>query len=1141
MNFKKVLALIMSILMLFSALAVLFSCDKDPQECTEHIDEDKDGKCDVCQADMSSTIICNQHIDANADGKCDNCGADTTSSTPASGKTTYTVKVETVAGMPLEGVTVYIHNSDGYSICTLPQNTDKNGVAKFELETGSNYSIQLDGVPEGYKVKGGQTKDDRYPMTPTGANIMLSSAPIKGDKFATTYELGDVMHDFTLTDVDGNEYNLSSLLEEKRMVMLNFWYVECSWCLKEFPGINASYKNYKDQIEILALNDYGDSVNEIKYFPTTGTFEGEENNLTFPFFKIEKNTNNLILDKFEPDASKRGYPTTVIIDRYGVVCFIESGAIVGQAKWDKIFAHFTADDYDQKLIENAEDLTPPELPNIEWGGSDKIAESLNKGDILVEYAPETNEKDKLYSWPFIPTTVGSHTAVRPSNNSDNSYAIMYANVQLKPGQAVMFDYFSSCDYGNDKLVVLVDKKDICTLTGVNTADKTDLSNWEECCAYVDPRPITTSNKDDLATYSVAFVYTKDSDTSAGDDTVYLKNLRVVSVDDITTETYIFRYATTDPTSRGDAYNTYVDYVLHTDGYYHVKNADDSVGPLLLVSFLGYTNFDSKQTMSQRLTGAEELIVNDENVYKYWMIYANASSNSKINGHTPVTKELKEMLDAYCDTYRMQAGKSDHEDLWLQMCIYYDAYGKTEDGNPTPPVENPIKGLTTFSAFETKLDDPKPGDKANFSVTYTGPIMPRGYLYKFVPTVSGVYRITSKSKSEVTGWIFTGSSHDWADLGNGERNLLTSSEREERFCPELNYEDENGNTVRDVKNLSMVVYMEKGQEYYIDIAYYDIYEAGTFEFELKYVGEKFDAFVMASPGPVTYIESASGGISGLIAIGIDYAFKEEGGVKYAYQVLERDKNNNPTKWGDKIYADFYYPTIPFPSQSIVEIAEIGAFDFSISELDVDAISHLEYIRSTGKSDILAQWIADGTASTADAAKELWAEKELDEIMKLLQKGASTSSYDAADVAIAEEALEIGTYALKESWGKDNIGNEDWDELNMDDALRGSLASDEATKKKQQEVLDDIEHLWTNIYKMDDVAKGKYHGDGKNMTETIQKYIDLMEDDVQYGERQGCVAVTEELAGILSDLFSKYVFDDVQHDWLKFCYYYDQLGA
>ena len=39
----------------------------------DHVDADQDGHCDICNATM---IICNNHYDANGDGKCDNCGAE---------------------------------------------------------------------------------------------------------------------------------------------------------------------------------------------------------------------------------------------------------------------------------------------------------------------------------------------------------------------------------------------------------------------------------------------------------------------------------------------------------------------------------------------------------------------------------------------------------------------------------------------------------------------------------------------------------------------------------------------------------------------------------------------------------------------------------------------------------------------------------------------------------------------------------------------------------------------------------------------------------------------------------------------------------------------------------------------------------
>ena len=78
-------------------------------------------------------------------------------------------------------------------------------------------------------------------------------------------------------------------------------------------------------------------------------------------------------------------------------------------------------------------------------------------------------------------------------------------------------------------------------------------------------------------------------------------------------------------------------------------------------------------------------------------------------------------------------------------------------------------------------------------------------------------------------------------------------------------------------------------------------------------------------------------------------------------------------------------------------------------------------------------------------------------------------------------------------------------------------------------------------MDDVKEGIYHGNVRDYTADIEKYVERMENDDKNPERQGCVAATEELAEILATLIDREVFEDVKHGWLKFCYYYDILGT
>ena len=983
------------------------------------------------------------------------------------GNTEYTVKVQTVGKMPLADVTVYIHNGEGFSICAMQQ-TDENGIARFTLKTSNDYSVQIGDVPDGYNVREGLTKDDRDPLMPDTV-ITLSSAPIATGGFASSYELGDVMYDFTITDITGTSYKLSDILKTKDMVMLNFWYRDCTYCAQEFPYINAVYEDYKDDIEILAINDYpSDTLAMVE-----GYTEYLKEDLKMPLFKLENNSDNLIRSKFPLE----GYPTTVIIDRYGVVTMIEVGAVLGESKWKNIFDHFVGEDYNQSLISDPSVLNPMIEPTVKWNDeiANQVSSAFTDGGTPVTFHPETNEKDAKYAWPFITTTYNGETVVVPSNTGiDNSFAILYAEVSLKPGQAITFDYFASTQNnsnGTDVLYVLVDGKDIYSIAGISEGD------YKTCCTYVDPRPVTPTNKDDAKTYTVAFAYYKDDVSADGDDTVYLKNLKVIDAEDIDVETYIFRYAATDLNDTHDGYNTYVEVFYNAeDGYYHVGSVD---GPLLLANHLGYTQFDSEKTISERVYVNYELMVGNENMFKYWVIYGNAASNSHMPGYTPVTEELKTMLIAYCNKYRLEVGKAASENLWLQLCVYFDAYG-TVDGKPTPELANPIQGLTAFSAIEMDIDNPNPTEKGDIvtraEVEYSQVIMPRGYLFKFVPTKSGVYRVTSKSDQEVVGWIFTGTNDEWAE--NGDRTVLTHYDVGERHCVELLVDTNNdGIYERDMKNVSLVAYMEAGKEYFIDIAYYDIYATGKFTFDVTWVGETFNYFIQASSGPITYIESLDGSMGDLIALGIDFDFKMEGDKEYAYHVLERDKDGNVTKWGEKIYADFYYPTTLFPTQSIEALIKANAFNYMISELDREALIILDGIRVDGRDAIINKWINDKTVADEDAGKIKWEALGLDAALKdLIDDDTFSGTYSNEVKAIANEAYAEGKYALLAEWGAELITTAAWSKYNMDKVIRGEFSENEGTREIQEDllsdVLDEYDEKWAE-YQLEDVRVGTFH--------------------------------------------------------------------
>jgi hypothetical protein len=338
-----------------------------------------------------------------------------------------------------------------------------------------------------------------------------------------------------------------------------------------------------------------------------------------------------------------------------------------------------------------------------------------------------------------------------------------------------------------------------------------------------------------------------------------------------------------------------------------------------------------------------------------------------------------------------------------MCSYYDAYG-----TGGVQLADPIRGLSNESAFIATEGKDQPN-----SVTYNRVIMPRGLKYKFVPTKSGAYRITSNSKHEVDGWIFLEDGSQMYVYEGGER------------------------LYNDPVNLSMVVYFEAGQNYYIDIAYYDVYQVGTFTFTIEYIAPQYNHFTIASPGYFTYYESENvSDPNDIVAGGIDVILGEDG---YYYE-----KRADGTK-GSKIYADFSNLT-PIFNKTIEEMITAGGFNFSMSQTDHEMI---ELIKKYGKEDLIEK--------------------------------------------------------LKLVWG------------------------------------DTYEENYKNIYRVDDVLAGKYHGIGEDMTDEIAKYLEKMvPDSAETPELTGCVAVDENLKNILWKLMDKYTFEGVENSWLKVCYYYQYLG-
>jgi len=756
----------------------------------------------------------------------------------------YKIEVVAISGKKLKDVAVEIYRGSKL-VKSLLSNND--GVVTFSLEDG-NYNVELMNLPSGHYVD----KDIKLVTGTQEYKFVIPSKVIEEGEPETNYALQDIMYDFTIPTSNGQTFNLKESLETHGAVMLNFWYTTCSWCLEEFPFMEEAYQEYKDDIEILAITnrDANAVIEAFRY----------EFELTFPMAYDSLGITSIF--------GVANYPTTIFIDRYGIISYAYEGSVSSKEEMCEIFDMFIGDDY-VPITSLDKDETDKTIPNVSMPASSEIEKVVNGEGFNATYSMNENETVPAYSWPWLISEDGK--SIYPGNTRvDGTAATIMTNITIPEGKVFAFDYFASSELSYDVLYVIIDNQIIHVISGVE-------SEWKTCFAFVSEK---TKN------YEIALCYQKDYDGFAGEDLIYVNNLRYVEVSDINTPTYIYRDCSIDPYLSSSNYskynyNEYSDvYFNEEDGYYHVDSKD---GPLLLADVLYATNWSNEATpfllASNNLCKIDGKDYND--LITQYASYSSNGTNYATYKHTSVTRELYEALYDVASYY----GDNENENEWLELCGYFDAYGTNEE------YKDPIKGLATFNAYDAVLGD------QNYA-TFTTPILPRGLKFKFVPETSGVYKINSYGDEETICWIMD---------ENGE--IVSESNS---YARKFRYENV------DSKNFEMYYYFEANQTYFINPAFYDYLYFGTLQFNIEYVGNEYSLFTICSPGYFTTSIDAMGNMTGdIISTGIDVIKGDDG----YYHELRADGTV-----GSIIYADFIYSNVF--NYSLTELAKLGAFNFSV---------------------------------------------------------------------------------------------------------------------------------------------------------------------------------------------------------------------
>ncbi len=645
------------------------------------------------------------------------------------------VTVKSEGGMKVGGVTVCAVDASGNVV--KEAQTGANGKANLYLDEGE-YTVQLKDIPLGYYIT---SFGEKLSTQDPDANITLGIELVdEEDRAGHIYKVGDVMHDFSIPTFSGETLTLSELLEEKDMVFLNFWYLTCNPCLTEMPWMNNTYNDdrYAGQFELIAVHGNQHSAQEAKeeLKSKNWNFQFSHNELTniASYFPIE------------------GFPTTVIIDRYGVVTVCESGRLENQIECDSLVAKHLGANYTQDFSNVPGGGTGEDYDNTlpEVTVADPSNEELNTalGTNGLEYSLDDNP----YVWPFIVTEVDGRDCIYAPNSAvlntelgvEAHYTSSVLNVKVNVPETdysnyvFTFDYKISSEFEADYFYVLVDGVIIQKYSGPDMVPD-EFGNlyvpaeWKTSYAYV---PVKGGE------HTLSFAYQKDSGVSDGDDTVYIDNLRFEPMGE--GQSYVFRNAATERNNENDGFKTDGDskdaprfdkyasvYYNEIDGLYHVHNEN---GPLLLANLMDTRTEWSQYPIWNYLAVGNYLEYTDGgevmNLFNIVETFANAELHSD-NGYIPVNAELQALLQFITEKFG-----SGYENEWLEICCYYDAYNCDQ-------MPNPCAGVNFQYAIQVSANGiKKVGDQTRVTVNIQKLLNPRGYKYAFTPTVSGVYSFAS---------------------------------------------------------------------------------------------------------------------------------------------------------------------------------------------------------------------------------------------------------------------------------------------------------------------------------------------------------------------------------------------------------------
>jgi peroxiredoxin len=97
-----------------------------------------------------------------------------------------------------------------------------------------------------------KSKPQAVQLVAQGGNAPTISTDYVNKSSESALSVGSDMPEFKMTDIHGKKWNSKELKD--KVVVLNFWFVECPPCVSEMPGLNRLVDTYKDNDQVVFLS-----------------------------------------------------------------------------------------------------------------------------------------------------------------------------------------------------------------------------------------------------------------------------------------------------------------------------------------------------------------------------------------------------------------------------------------------------------------------------------------------------------------------------------------------------------------------------------------------------------------------------------------------------------------------------------------------------------------------------------------------------------------------------------------------------------------------------------------------------------------------------------------------------------------------